>query len=182
MQYVALSHPWGPGPHFRTTTANLESFKKSIDYNKLPATFQHAITVTRKIGQRYIWIDSLCIVQGPDGDFKQEAKKMEIVFASANCVLSACSSKGQEDGFFDKNMAKKDREFVTVPRAELSPIYICPFIDDFTHDVLESNLSRRGWALQERALARRTIYFAESQLYWECGEGVRCQSLTKMTK
>ncbi|KAH7316936.1 hypothetical protein B0I35DRAFT_469369 [Stachybotrys elegans] len=181
MSYVALSHPWGLGPHFCTTTANLDSFKQSIDYTKLPATFKHAITVTRQIGQRYIWIDSLCIIQGPDGDFKQEAEKMEIVFASADCVISACSSRGQSDGFLNKFKAKQDGEFVTFPRAGFSPLYICRFIDDFAHDVLESNLSRRGWVLQERALARRTIYFAESQIYWECGEGVQCQSMTKMT-
>ena len=33
--------------------------------------------------------------------------------------------------------------------------------------------------LQERALARRTIYFAERQTYWECGGGVRSEALTK---
>ncbi|KAL1612964.1 hypothetical protein SLS60_001195 [Paraconiothyrium brasiliense] len=58
--------------------------------------------------------------------------------------------------------------------------YICDAIDDFTRDVEQGNLNRRGWVLQERALSRRTIYFAENQTYWECGEGVRCETLTMM--
>ncbi|KEY64228.1 hypothetical protein S7711_03513 [Stachybotrys chartarum IBT 7711] len=155
-----------------------EWYKQEIDFNKLPATFQHAITITRKIGQQYIWIDSLCIIQGPGGDFDQEAPKMETIFSSAYCVLSASSSHGQYDGFLMK--PKQNRDYLIFEREGLSPLYICRFIDDFGNDVLHSNLSRRGWAFQERALARRTVYFTNAQMYWECGNGVRCQSLAKM--
>jgi hypothetical protein len=31
-----------------------------------------------------------------------------------------------------------------------------------------SPLSRRGWVLQERAKAPRTLHFGKSQIYWEC--------------
>lgn len=180
MPYVALSHPWGPRPHFCTEVSNIEKHKQEIDFNYLPATFQHAITITRNIGQRYIWIDSLCIIQGAGGDFDQEAPKMETIFSSAYCVLSASSSYGQYDGFLMK--PKQNRDYLIFEREGLSPLYICRFIDDFGNDVLHSNLSRRGWAFQERALARRTVYFTNAQIYWECGNGVRCQSLAKMNK
>jgi hypothetical protein len=43
-------------------------------------------------------------------------------------------------------------------------------------------LNKRGWVLQERALARRTIYFTARQTYWECGCGVRCETLTRLHK
>jgi len=43
-------------------------------------------------------------------------------------------------------------------------------------------MNKRGWVLQERALACRTIYFTAQQTYWECGGGVRCETLTKMSK
>jgi hypothetical protein len=61
-------------------------------------------------------------------------------------------------------------------------VYVCDAIDDFNRDVENGQLNRRGWVLQERALARRTIYFADRQTYWECGQGVRCETLTKMNK
>jgi len=44
----------------------------------------------------------------------------------------------------------------------------------------QGELNKRGWVLQERALSRRTVYFAEKQSYWECGRGVRCETLTRM--
>jgi hypothetical protein len=135
--------------------------------------------MTRELGHRYLWIDSICIIQGPDGDFNKEAKRMEDVFGSAYCVLAASSAKGQSDGFLTK---RDEREHLTFIREGLPPFHICRFIDDFGQHVLEGSLNKRGWVLQERALARRTIYFTNKQTYWECGGGVRCETLTQMHK
>jgi hypothetical protein len=136
------------------------------------------VTTTRELGLRYLWIDSICIIQGPDGDFAQEATRMEDVFSSAYCVLAASSGKGQQDGFLNP---RKENDFLTFERGG-KPLYVCRFIDDFNANVLEGPLSKRGWVLQERALAHRTIFFTDSQTYWECGEGVRCETLSKMEK
>lgn len=61
--YVALSHCWGKFPMLTTTTATLEERKSGIKWSELPKTFQDAIRVTKVLGIRYIWIDSLCILQ-----------------------------------------------------------------------------------------------------------------------
>ncbi|EFX06507.1 protein kinase domain containing protein [Grosmannia clavigera kw1407] len=107
---------------------------------------------------------------GPGGDFEQEAQKMEDVFSLAYCVLAACSARGQSDGMFSP---RPERHVVMLAQINKVPIYVCNFIDNFQHDVLQSNLSGRGWVLQERALARRTVYFSQTQLYWECGDGIK---------
>lgn len=181
LEYVALSHPWGEGPHFCTTLANIDTHRNSIDFEKLPATFQDAVRATRELGFEYLWIDSICIIQGEGGDFEQEAKRMEDVFSSASCVLAASSARGQHDGFLGPRIPEREcLTFETGPG--LPPLYVSPFMDNFNEDVLESSLSKRGWVLQERALARRTIYFTDNQTYWECGGGVRCETLTKMDK
>ena len=94
IKYIALSHPWGNPPHFCTFSSNIEEYKQKIEFGKLPATFQNAVTITRELGFRYLWIDSICIIQGSDGDFNKEAKRMEDVFSSAYCVLAASSASG----------------------------------------------------------------------------------------
>ncbi|KAK0662972.1 HET-domain-containing protein [Cercophora samala] len=187
-QYIALSHPWGQGHPFCTFPHNLTKHQKAIptDGSGFPATFRDAITATRALGLRYLWIDSLCIIQGPDGDFEKEAKRMEDVFSSAYCVIAASSARGQHDGFLN---SRKERQFIQLP-VRPSPltsngngsgdVYVCRFIDNFAEHVLNGPLSKRGWVLQERALARRTIYFTDWQAYWECGCGVRCETLTKV--
>jgi hypothetical protein len=63
-----------------------------------------------------------------------------------------------------------------------APFFICENIDDFDRHVLNGHLNKRGWVLQEHALAHRTIFFTEHQTYFECGDGVRCETLTKMSK
>lgn len=119
-------------------------------------------------------------MQGPDGDFDTEAKRMEAVFSSAYCVIAASSDNGTSRGFLwerpEREVARLDRYLPD------DSVYVCEAIDDFQHDVIEGALNKRGWVLQGRVLAPRTIYFTENQTYWECGQGVRCETLTKLTK
>lgn len=180
VKYAALSHPWGQGPHFCTTQANIKSHQTGIDFAKLPVMFQDAIVATRELGLNYLWIDSICIIQGPGGDFDQEAKRMEDVFSSAFCVIAASSAHRQTDSFLNRQLDY--RECLAFEQQGMPPIYVSRFIDDFNIDVLQAPLSQRGWVLQERVLARRTFYFTDRQTYWECGRGVRCETLTKMDK
>ncbi|KAF5584629.1 serine threonine kinase [Fusarium subglutinans] len=184
LKYIALSHPWGNGKehdHFCTTNNNLDGrLSAGIEIKAFPNTFRHAIEVTRALGVPYLWIDSLCIVQGPGGDFDTEAKRMELVFSSAYCVIAASRANGTSSGFL---WERPEREVVRLDGyLAHDSVYACEAIDNFQHDVIEGALNRRGWVLQERALAPRTIYFTENQTYWECGQGVRCEKLTRLTK
>ncbi|KAK2597572.1 hypothetical protein N8I77_012351 [Diaporthe amygdali] len=181
LEYIALSHPWGPhsSSHFCTYPENIDHHLQGILLKDLPQTFQDAVGATRSLNQRYLWIDSLCIIQGPNGDFNEQAKHMEGIFRQAYCVLAASCAKGQQDGFLklrdERRCLKIHQDLSSRP-----PIYVCDFIDDFQQHALGSHLNKRGWVLQERALARRTIFFTEKQTYWECGAGVRCETTMKM--
>jgi hypothetical protein len=182
-RYIALSHRWGAPPHFCTdgdpaAPNSLSKHMSGIRVSDLPATFRDAVRTTRALGVRYLWIDSICILQGRNGDFIKEARGMENVFSSAYCVLAASCVSSQRGGFLGY---RRNRKVVTIQQ-EKDPLYICEMIDNFDEHVLKSELNNRGWVLQERALARRTIFFTERQTYWECGHGVRCETMTKMNK
>jgi len=62
-QYISLSHCWGGVPLLTTTVATLEKWKNGIPLSSFPATFADAISLTKKLNIRYLWIDSLCIIQ-----------------------------------------------------------------------------------------------------------------------
>lgn len=144
-----------------------------------PKTFRDAIEITRALEIPYLWIDSLCIVQDDQEDWKIESRLMEQVYSNAYVTIAASCATGTYDGFLKP---RPHRDCVRVKVGATSTVYVCDAIDDFTRDVENGQLNRRGWVLQERALARRTIYFADKQTYWECGQGVRCETLTKMNK
>jgi hypothetical protein len=188
-EYIALSHPWGdPNKHppFKTLRKDesgqgreLHKFKEAIPYDQLPRTFKDAVDTTRALDVQYLWIDSICIIQGDNGDFNKESKCMDDVFSHAYCVISASCATGQHSGFLKP---RPQRNFLTFGDPGKGLFYICDFIDNFGEDVLNSSLSKRGWVFQEHALARRTIFFTETQTYFECGRGVCCETLTKMHK
>lgn len=66
--YIILSHCWGKAYLIRLLKSNEGQFRKG-DITGLPKTFREAIQVTRDLGYRYIWIDSLCIIQDSEEDW-----------------------------------------------------------------------------------------------------------------
>jgi hypothetical protein len=191
MEYIVLSHCWGKlteerKREFCTTDDNIKARLEGFSLSTLPKTFRDAVQVTRELGIRYIWIDSLCIIQWNRKDWEHEANRMEGVFASAYCTIAATSAVDSESGFLKRNVSS---ECVHVLDASSRRFYICADtddfgsyidIDDFDNHVESAPLNTRAWVMQERILSRRTIHFSDKQIYWECGEGVYCETLTTL--
>ncbi|KAL5326612.1 hypothetical protein ACEPPN_004299 [Leptodophora sp. 'Broadleaf-Isolate-01'] len=71
--YAVLSHRWGKSTEVSSTTKqNIRSRFNSIAYSELCGTFQEAIVVARQLRIRYLWIDSLCIIQDDKDDWRRE--------------------------------------------------------------------------------------------------------------
>ncbi|KAI0490385.1 hypothetical protein F4859DRAFT_520201 [Xylaria cf. heliscus] len=175
--YVALSHCWGKTETLCTTSKSITEFMKSIDFRSLPETFRNAIQVTRGIGIQYLWIDSLCIIQDDQQDWEHESHQMEHVFSLAYCTIGASSSRSSVQGFFPN---RYPRPCVQLEIPGIGRLYVCHNIDNFNRDVDLGDLNSRGWVLQERALSRRTIFYTTTQVYWECGAGVHCETLSRL--
>jgi len=206
-RYIALSHRWGypkDDPEWKnrdgcwTTEGNIAQHQDpntGIDFTTMPKTFRDAVEVTRGLGIEYLWIDSLCIIQDQPSkeDFNNEALLMADVYSGAYCTLASTGAEGTTDGFFNKKANRGCCRIETTRRApsKLNPnttedksctVYICDAIDDFKADVNEAEMATRGWIFQERALSRRTLHFGKNQMYWECGAGVCCETMTRMFK
>jgi hypothetical protein len=161
----------------------LEQRKTGFQVQDLPKTFQDAVAVTRQLGKRYLWIDSLCIVQSVDGtetdDWEVESKRMEIVFSSAYCTLAASSAKGSDEGFLKPRPSCPPLQIETKDGRRL---YVSTEVDNFFEDIEMSPLNSRGWVLQERILSRRTIHFSAKHTYFECGKGICCENFAFMER
>jgi hypothetical protein len=193
-KYVTLSHCWGNlAPEVQnkycTYQCNLKSRCMKIEMNDLPQTFQDAVAVTRELGIRFLWIDSMCIIQphkictnngcAEQYDWSLEAKKMGRYYGRSYCTLAASSATDSTQGFLHNRSLCSD---VKIKVNSIGHLSISETVDDFEKDVQEAPLNRRGWVLQERALSRRIIHFTKNQTYWECGDGIRCETMTKLHK
>ncbi|KAJ4286394.1 hypothetical protein N0V88_008017 [Collariella sp. IMI 366227] len=98
--YICLSHCWGHRPFLRTLSGNLAAHRSEIIWDRLPQTFREAITFTRQLGVRYLWIDSLCIVQDDQRDWRCEAARMAGIYEHSMLVISATKSHGAYGGLF----------------------------------------------------------------------------------
>ncbi|KAF2103351.1 HET-domain-containing protein [Rhizodiscina lignyota] len=99
-QYIALSHCWGRPQHLVTKHDSLAERKKSIAWVEMPRTFQDAVRITRKLGQKYLWIDSLCIIQDDKNDWERESAKMASIYQDAYLVIAATSGIDGDAGCF----------------------------------------------------------------------------------
>ena len=74
--YLTLSHCWGGANILKTDSSCLESFKQCIPFQALCKNFQDAVIITRTLGFKYLWIDSLCIIQDSPEDWNRESAQM----------------------------------------------------------------------------------------------------------
>lgn len=105
-RYITLSHCWGGTltPEHCTMTDNLAARKLGIAFDSLPCTFQDAITITRRLGIRYLWIDALCILQDSKVDWAEESVKMATVYDNSFLTIAASASANKSGGCFRKNI------------------------------------------------------------------------------
>ena len=173
VQYATLSHCWGPELTFlKLTLATLTTFKNGVEIEKLSRTFQDSITLTRRLGLRYIWIDALCIVQDSKQDWIREAALMAKVYSRSQINLAATASLDSNGGFL------RTRNPLTIMplKVELDceglvkGTYFCFLQDPWLRYMKWAPLMRRAWIFQERLLAPRTLHFGPEQLLWECNE------------
>jgi hypothetical protein len=185
-KYMALSHRWGKlsdqeKEKFCTSQKNIKRRLGGFSLSDLPKTFQDAVEATRQLRIPYLWIDSLCIIQyGDKGeDWRRESQQMETVFSAAYCTIAATSATNWNTGFLERAWTT---ESLYVKSAAGRRVYVSTDVDDFDKDVGNAELNKRAWVMQESVLARRTIHFTAKQIYFECGEGVYCENLTKLQR
>ncbi|KAI9152263.1 hypothetical protein HJFPF1_09492 [Paramyrothecium foliicola] len=98
--YVCLSHCWGGHSTIKTTKETLEKHTGGIPISSLPKTFCDAVIFTHRLGLRYLWIDSLCIVQDDKDDWLRESQNMAGIYSNCYVCLAATVSENSHDGLF----------------------------------------------------------------------------------
>lgn len=139
-------------------------------------TFQNAVHITRNIDVRYLWIDSLCIVQDDFQDWDRESPKMGYIYMNSIVNIAATSLKDGDGGCLTTQTNRKSMRIPVDPEnaSVAGHIYIRNPLKPFYEAVNDGPLTKRAWVQQERLLSRRTLHCAKDQMHWECHDA--CES------
>lgn len=166
-QWATLSHCWGRTVTIKLTSDTLDKRLRGIPMAEMPQNFRDAIVVTRMLGIRYLWIDSLCIIQDSSKDWLQESAKMGEIYK--NCLITIAATNAHESaaGFLWHRSAEVACH-LQIERGLTIPVYVRPKIEWYGSAEIVGPLSRRGWVLQERLLPLRILHFGGQQMMWQC--------------
>ncbi|KAF2017741.1 hypothetical protein BU24DRAFT_420789 [Aaosphaeria arxii CBS 175.79] len=153
IDYVVVSHMWSPSD-LTLSKDNIHQAQTQLSVESLSDALKEAVATAERVGYRYIWADSLCIVQDSEEDKHRECAAMAATYRNAALTIVV------DDVNAHTGPNHKRLSTANVDTADSDDI-----VDwqkqGFAWDT-------RAWSLQERLLSRRLLRLAGEQVYWEC--------------
>lgn len=166
-RFIALSYVWGRGSTHgvgQITPAQGQTLPNSI-----PQTMVDAMTFVERIGQRYLWIDQLCIDQANPEVKMRQINLMDRIYASAYLTLVNLDGPDAEWGLpgISRPLQKVQQPVATLDSGRLMATFIYSSWDNNGTSVWDS----RGWTLQERLMSQRCLIFGQTNVSLTCRSG-----------
>ena len=167
--YIALSYVWGKEKPYMTKLSNvmLHRIHGGLERNleKLPRVFHDAFDLVRCLGVRYIWIDSLCIVQDSSRSWGLNSRAMDLIYG--NAIMTICAADGIDSSTGLRAMHPKEHDSHQISadcaRGVRLMVSRPPEIG-----IKASTWNTRAWTFQERLLSKRCLIFTEGRVYFQC--------------
>jgi hypothetical protein len=172
VRFVALSYVWGKHreTNLVTTRDSFDEFqqKGSLKAENMPRTIEDAIQVCRRLGERYLWVDRLSIIQDDPNDKEENIGSMAAIYSrAAFTIVVAC---GDNMDVQIPGVSLKRRALTNVCTIGTARLVNCfPKMESLLE---ASTWETRGWTFQEKILSRRKLFITPVQLVWSCGEGL----------
>ncbi|RDL36739.1 uncharacterized protein BP5553_06091 [Venustampulla echinocandica] len=178
-RYVALSYTWGPKGHsLKTDQKNVRELLKSGGIRNMeilmPRTIKDTIDLVRDLGERYLWVDSLCIIQGSDRSWALNSRVMDQVYG--NAYLTICAADGDDarsglrilntDPLVADGNAKEQSLSQNI--SQYSPNVRLMSNQPAENYIRKSVWNTRGWTFQERLLSPRNLIFTAGRMFFQC--------------
>lgn len=180
-RYLALSYVWGAVDHLRLQTLRQNVQALSLPHSmseknslkltgkRVPQIIGDAMNFVKSIGERYLWVDSLCIVQDDPEEKSRLIHGMNSVYESAVCTIAAVSSEHADSrlpGVDPRKELQYEKDFVIPTEGRPLRIAACrPYLPEHLR---KAPWSERGWTLQEYCLSRGCIFFTSDELIFDC--------------
>ena len=152
-EYVTLSYVWGD--------VIQDNYELGDTLKTLPRTLEDALSFTRKLGKRYIWIDSVCINQSDEQDKANQINRMWSIYRGA-CITIIALSGNSADAGFSRFSRKEYHPQLTCRIKGKTLVSLMPTL---SQQSWTSPWGGRAWTLQEGLLSPRCLYVSDHQIY-----------------
>ncbi|PTB40190.1 hypothetical protein M441DRAFT_195700 [Trichoderma asperellum CBS 433.97] len=187
-RYACLSHRWGKDTS-QTIGMNINSLCKEVPWDYLSPTYQDSITFLRKFSKwhqeeygepiRYIWIDSLCIVQDSKSDWEKHSLKMSDIYSNSSITLVESHELDTAKRLFQDSSFRDISKPVSIRDAQGNnhELHFRKPIHHPTYMINDGSVPvwKRAWVFQERLLSHRLLIFGPDELSWQCASHHRCE-------
>lgn len=169
IRYLALSYVWGEHDSFKTTTKTSESLGQKgglgKQMNEIPQTIKDAMEVVRKLGERYLWVDRLCIEQDNPAQKKIEIQKMDIIYCHALITIIAHAGLSATSPLPGVRPGTR----LGLPMQRIGDFFMCVNPPKLWRSRAPHEM--RAWTLQEQLLSQRCLYFDYHTTWFQCDKG-----------
>lgn len=166
--YATVSYVWGTIRDHRTTLANIQDRRKlgglAQTISELPIALRQSVSLASSLGIRYIWIDSLCIIQDSSHSWNLNSRAMHLIYG--NSLLTICAADG--DSASTGLLALEESNRTDQKIAKCTPDVHLLLHDPPENSIETSIWNSRAWTFQERLLSRRCLIFTRKQIYFQC--------------
>ncbi|KAI1378636.1 hypothetical protein F4677DRAFT_465767 [Hypoxylon crocopeplum] len=166
VRYVALSYVWGNSEVdrgrfqlMRNSIHDVERQGKLWDLN-LPPIISDAIRLCIDLGERYLWVDRICIVQDDPKSKHSQITAMDTIYQNATFTIVALADPIYSIGL--PGVSSRPR-----PKYPLnnSVVEKKQLVSDIAALIENSRWNSRGWTFQEQVLSERQLYISETCIF-----------------
>ncbi|KID81358.1 heterokaryon incompatibility protein [Metarhizium guizhouense ARSEF 977] len=179
--YVALSYVWGSQKTLLAMKSNHDLLRLAGSLTlatwepPISITTRHAMGIVGLLGERYLWVDTLCIVQDEDSQKKKELSKMSGIYANASVTIMAVQGGNANSGlrgFRSISEPRNLRQVVHFLNGGMKVVQLPVQGHYYEVACKDSAWPTRAWTYQEHLCSRRKLIFDGDSLRWECMEAV----------
>ncbi|KAL2019684.1 hypothetical protein VTK56DRAFT_9303 [Thermocarpiscus australiensis] len=170
-RYVALSYVWGAVPNLRLTKANRPHLMRPGAFRDvpglLPRTIRDAMSLVRRLNLRYLWVDSLCLLQNDADDLERGVNVMDHIYERSWLTVVAACGHDANAGLVGLHGGDRERKVLV---RQVAPGVILGVYFDLDAYLKGSVYDTRAWTFQEHVLSRRILYFVDDKVFFRCRE------------
>lgn len=169
VRYFALSYVWGNG--IAHHAANLRA--GALQHSDLPRSIRDALILVRRLGERYLWVDSLCIDQSNAEEKADVVSRMGDTYTGAYATIIEAAGSDAEAGISRLHYDTTRGERPVTFESKQGRVSLLPCLVPLEGLIIGTKWASRAWTYQERLLSNRCLFLLKTEVIFSCSDSLR---------